>query len=109
MEQPEATCETERERTLRVLKENGLLDEPEGQPSLSADAMQREVEQPDVTYETDHERVTAVLKEAGMWVPLGPEWDKYIQEPVPTLEEVRKMLEGQPPISDDIIEMRGEL
>ncbi len=76
---------------------------------LIADAVQREIEKPEVAYETDHERVTAVLKEAGMWAPLGPEWDKYIQEPVPTLEEVRKMLEGQPPISEDIIEMRGEL
>jgi hypothetical protein len=76
---------------------------------LIADAVQREVAQPEVAYETERERVVAVLKESGLWAPLGPEWDKYVQGSVPTLEEVRKMLEGQPPLSEDIIEMRGEL
>lgn len=68
MEQPEATCETERERTLRVLKESGLL------------------------------------------APLGPEWDKMLSgKPILSHEELREMLKGQPPLSEDIIEMRGEL
>jgi hypothetical protein len=65
--------------------------------------------EPEPAYPSDHERVKAVLKESGMLMELGPEWDKYVQEPVPTLEEVRKMLADQPPISEDIIEMRGEL
>jgi len=69
----------------------------------------REAKPPEVTGETDDERVLAVLKESGMLMELGPEWDKYIQGPVPTLEEVRKMLADQPPLSEDIIEMRGEL
>jgi len=115
MAQPKTSEASEWKITVRL---PGTLREPAREKArrtrrslnrLIADAVQREVEQPEVIYETDHERVTAVLKEAGMWAPLGPEWDKYIQEPVPTLEEVRKMLEGQPPISEDIIEMRGEL
>ena len=111
MEKPEATYETERERTLRVLKESGLLDEPDGQPSLSADSLQREIEQPDVTCETERERTLRVLKESGLLdEPLGPSWDKYAAgAPLLTHEELWELLKGQRPLSDDIIEMRGEL
>lgn len=73
---------------------------------LYVDAVQREVSQPEVTYETERDRVTAVLREGGMLMELGSEWDKHMQGPIPTLAQVRKMLEGQPPISQDIIEMR---
>jgi hypothetical protein len=70
----------------------------------------REIKQPEVAGETDHERVTAVLKEAGMLMELGPEWDKYTEGvPLLTHEEILKMMAGQRPLSEDIIEMRGEL
>lgn len=77
---------------------------------LITDAVQREVEQPEVTYETDHERVMAVLKESGMLMELGPEWDDMLSgEPVLSHEEILKMMAGQRPLSEDVIEMRGEL
>jgi hypothetical protein len=77
---------------------------------LIADAVQREVEQPEVTYETERERTLRVLKESGLLAPLGPEWDKKLSgKPILSHEELREMLKGQPPLSDDIIEMRGEL
>jgi hypothetical protein len=76
---------------------------------LIADAVQREVERPEPAYANEHERVLAVLKESGLLdEPWGAEWDSHIQGPIPTLEEVRQMLRGQPPLSEDIIEMRGE-
>ena len=77
---------------------------------LITDAVQREVDQPEIVYETERERTLRVLKDSGLLdESLGAELSKYIQGPVPTLEEVRKMLDGQPPLSEDIIEMRGEL
>ena len=76
---------------------------------LIADAVQREVERPEPTYANERERVLVVLKESGLLdEPWGAEWDSHIQGPTPTLEEVRQMLRGQPPLSEDIIEMRGE-
>jgi hypothetical protein len=63
-----------------------------------------------VAGETDHERVLAVLKESGLLAPLGPEWDQMLSgKPILSHEELREMLKGQPPLSEDIIEMRGEL
>jgi len=78
---------------------------------LIADAVQREVEQPDVTYEDERERTLRVLKESGLLdEPLGPSWDKYAAgAPLLTHEELREALKGQRPLSEDIIEMRGEL
>ena len=77
---------------------------------LIADAVQRELEQPEVVYETERERVLAVLKESGLLAPLGPEWDKRLSgKPILSHEELRERLKGQPPLSEDIIEMRGEL
>ena len=96
---------------------------------LIADAVQREVERPEPAYANERERVLVVLKESGLldepwgadWyspvgssppgangVPLRRGWESHIQGPTPTLEEVRQMLQGQPPLSEDIIEMRGE-
>jgi len=71
----------------------------------------REAKQPKVAGETDHERVLAVLKESGLLdEPLGPSWDKYAAgAPLLTHEELREALKGQRPLSEDIIEMRGEL
>jgi len=77
---------------------------------LITDAVQREVEQPEVVYETERERVRAVLKESGMLMELGPEWDRYTEGvPLLTHEEILKMMAGQRPLSEDVIEMRGEL
>ena len=76
---------------------------------LIADAVQREVERPEPAYANEHERVLLVLKESGLLnEPWGAELDSQIQGPTPTLEEVRQMLQGQPPLSEDILEMRGE-
>ncbi len=57
----------------------------------------------------ERRRVLEVLRSSGLWQPPGPEWDEYIKaaEGV-TVKEIRKMLEGIPPLSEDIIAMRGE-
>ena len=58
---------------------------------------------------SERERITQVLRENGMLAELGPEWDKYIEAaPDVTVEEIREMWKGQPPLSDDIIADRGE-
>jgi len=78
---------------------------------LITDAVQREVEQPEMAYEDERERTLRVLKESGLLdEPLGPSWDKYAAgAPLLTHEELREALKGQRPLSEDIIEMRGEL
>jgi len=57
----------------------------------------------------ERRRVLEVLRSSGLWQPPGPEWDEFIKaaEGV-SIEEVRKMLEGIPPLSKNIIAMRGE-
>ena len=78
---------------------------------LITDAVQREVDQPEVAYEDERERTLRVLKESGLLdEPLGPSWDRYAAgAPLLTHEELWELLKGQRPLSDDIIEMRGEL
>jgi len=58
---------------------------------------------------SEYERTMAAIRKTGMVTTLGPEWDKYIEaaEDV-SLEEVRQMWEGLPPLSEDIIADRGE-
>lgn len=76
---------------------------------LIADAVQREVEREEPTYANERERVLVVLKESGLLdEPWGAEWGSQIEGPTSTLEEIRQILQGQPPLSEDIIEMRGE-
>jgi hypothetical protein len=116
MRQREATILPEWKITVRL---PGALREPAREKArrtrrslncLIADAVQREVEQPEVTYETEQERVMAVLKESGLLVQLGPEWDEMLSgKPILSHEEILKMMAGQRPLSEDIIEMRGEL
>ncbi|MBU0491919.1 MAG: toxin-antitoxin system HicB family antitoxin [Chloroflexi bacterium] len=78
---------------------------------LIVDAVRREVEEPQPEPQSERERILAVLREAGMLAPpLGPAWDEYIQAtPDVTIEEVRELWADQPPLSEDIIAMRGEL
>ena len=58
---------------------------------------------------SEHERTMAAIRKTGLVTTLGPEWDRYIEaaEDV-SLEEVRQMWEGLPPLSEDIIADRGE-
>lgn len=78
---------------------------------LIVDAVRREVEEPRPEPQSERERVQAVLREAGVLAPpLGPAWDEYIQAASDaTIEEVRELWVDQPPLSEDIIAMRGEL
>jgi hypothetical protein len=70
----------------------------------------REAKQPEVAGETDHEQTLQVLKESGLLVQLGPEWDAMLSgKPILSHEEILKMMAGQRPLSEDTIEMRGEL
>jgi len=70
----------------------------------------REIKQPEVAGETERERTLQVLKESGLLVQLGPEWDEMLSgKPILSHEEILKMMAGQRPLSEDIIEMRGEL
>jgi hypothetical protein len=58
---------------------------------------------------SEYERTMAAIRKTGMVTTLGPEWDKYIEaaEDI-SVEEVRQMWEGLPPLSEDIIADRGE-
>jgi hypothetical protein len=68
------------------------------------------VEKPEATYETERQRTLRVLKESGLLAPLGPEWDEMLSgKPILSHAEILKMMVGQRPLSEDIIEMRGEL
>ncbi len=58
---------------------------------------------------SEYERTIQVLRENDMLAEPGPEWDKYIEAaPDATVEEIRVLWEGQPPLSEDIIADRGE-
>lgn len=75
------------------------------------EAVQQRVEQPEpeTVYPLEHERMMAVLKECGA-IKLGPEWDGLLSgRPLKTHEEILEMMAGQRPLSEDVIEMRGEL
>ena len=63
---------------------------------------------PDVREETEGEKFDRVLRESGLWVEMGPEWDRLIgvESEIPSVAEVREMLRGIP-LSDWIIEDRG--
>lgn len=58
---------------------------------------------------SEYERTMAAIRKTGLVTTLGPAWDKYIEaaEDV-SVEEVRQMWEGLPPLSEDIIADRGE-
>jgi hypothetical protein len=115
MAQPKTVRETDWKITVRLPK---ALRRPAQEKArrtkrslnrLIVDAVQREVERPEPVYANEHERVMAVLKESSLLdEPWRAQADSHIQGPVPTLDEVRQMLRGQPPLSEDIIEMRGE-
>lgn len=58
---------------------------------------------------SEHERVLRVLKESGLYEPLGPEWNKYIENASEiSIDELWAETEGMPPLSEDIIADRGE-
>jgi hypothetical protein len=117
MARPKATTVPEWKITVRLpgaLREAAQEKARRTQRSLNrliADAVQRELEQPEAIYETEQERTLRVLKESGLLdEPLGPSWDKYAAgAPLLTYEELWEQLKGQRPLSEDIIEMRGEL
>lgn len=73
------------------------------------EAVEAGLEQP-LPQLSEREKVQQVLKEAGMLQELGPEfYARHIKGPIPTLDEVRAIFKGQPPLSEEIIEMRGEV
>jgi len=63
----------------------------------------------EAAYGTERERTQHVLRESGLAVEPGDWLDGYIEAaPDVTVEEVRKLWEGQRPLSEDIIADRGE-
>ena len=69
----------------------------------------RGLERKETTPPSEYERTMAAIRKTGMVTTLGPEWDKYIEAAKDiSVEEVRRMWEGLPPLSEDIIADRGE-
>jgi hypothetical protein len=58
---------------------------------------------------SEYDRTMQIIRESGMWEPMGPEWDKYIEGvPDMTADELREALRGIPPVSEVVIAERGE-
>jgi hypothetical protein len=56
----------------------------------------------------EREQIVKILKESGLYEPLGPGWNKFISGPIPSHEELRRLVgELVPPLSQTIIEDRG--
>jgi predicted DNA-binding protein len=73
------------------------------------DALWRGLEREEAEPLSEHERVMRVIRKSGLWEPMGPGWDKYIEgAPDMTVEEIREALRGLSPLSEDIIRDRGE-
>ena len=65
--------------------------------------------EPEYPQLSEQERAAQILRENDMLAELGPEWDKYVEAaPDVTIEEIREIWKGQPPLSEDIIADRGE-
>jgi hypothetical protein len=72
------------------------------------EAIEDSISQNVTSYETQEDKLWRKLRESGLWEPLGPEWQKYIEDaPNLTHAEMREMLKGVPPLSEIIIEERG--
>jgi plasmid stability protein len=73
------------------------------------DTLWRGLEREEAEPPSEYERTMAAIHKTGLVTTMGPGWDKYIEaaEDV-SLEEVRQMWEGLPPLSEDIIADRGE-
>ena len=90
----------------RVLKERAL----EYNVSLNqvmVDTLMVEL-RPESHEETDGQKFDRVLRESGLWVEIGPEWDRLIgvESEIPSAAEMREILRGIP-LSDWIVEDRG--
>ena len=73
------------------------------------DTLWRGLEREEAEPLSEHERVMRAIRKSGLWEPMGPGWDKYIEgAPDMTAEELREALRGIPPLSEDIIADRGE-
>jgi predicted transcriptional regulator len=65
-----------------------------------------EVEQQQLS---EYDLTMQVIRASGLWEPMGPEWNKYIDGvPDMTAEEIREALRGIPPVSEIVIAERGE-
>jgi len=59
---------------------------------------------------SESEVVLMTLQQSGLLVQPGTEWEGLLSgRPVKTHAEIMEMMSGQRPLSEDIIEMRGEL
>lgn len=76
---------------------------------IIVDALWRGLEREEAESLSEYERTMAAIHKSGLWEPMGPGWDKYIEgAPDMTVEELRESLRGIPPLSEDIIADRGE-
>ncbi len=69
----------------------------------------RGLERKETTPPSEYERTMAAIRKSGLWEPMGPGWNKYIEgAPDMTAKELRESLRGIAPLSEDIIADRGE-
>lgn len=76
------------------------------------EAVEQRIEQtePGSTYLSESEAVLAALDRRGLLLQPGAEWDDLLSGlPLRTHAEILEAMSGQRPLSEDIIEMRGEL
>lgn len=58
---------------------------------------------------SEYDRTMQVIRASGLWEPMGPEWNKYIDgAPDMTADEIREALRGLSPLSAAVIADRGE-
>lgn len=58
---------------------------------------------------SEYDRTMQVIRASGLWEPMEPGWNKYIDGvPDMTAEEIREALRGIPPVSEIVIAERGE-